>query len=75
MWIGSGILRGNDTVQRVVGKRLIATVGCVFVIDNAEDIAVVGAAASRSVSGMEVIANGVNSLAGRGGRKGDGPQR
>jgi hypothetical protein len=63
--ICSCILRRNETVQRVISKRLVAAVGCVFVIDDSEDIAIVRSAAGCSVSGMEVIADGVNGLAGR----------
>jgi hypothetical protein len=42
-------------------------VGRVFVIEDA----IVCAAVGRSVSGMEVVANRENSLAGRGGRHGE----
>ena len=45
--------------------------GGVFVIGDAVDIAVIGPAACRSVSGMEVIRDGKNGLAGRSGRHGE----
>jgi len=58
-------LGGDQAVQRVIGERLVAAVGCVFVIEDAIDVAVVSAAACRAVSSMEVIADREDSLAGR----------
>jgi len=68
--IGPGILGRGEPVQRILSERLIAAVGCVFVIDNSKNIAVIGAAVGGSVSVMEVIADGKDGLARRGGRHG-----
>jgi hypothetical protein len=46
-------------------------VGCVFVVDYSVDVAIVRPAVRRSVSGMEVIADGKNDLTGSGGRHGE----
>ena len=60
--VRAGILRESKPVQRVIGERLVAAVGCVFVIEDAANVAVVDAAAGRSVSGMEVIADAENTV-------------
>src|SRR5260221_14292196 len=65
----AGVLRRSEPVQRVIGKGLIARAFAVVV--NAPDIPIVGAAACRSVAGMEVVTDGEHGLAGRSGRHGE----
>ena len=64
--VGSGILRRNKAVQSVVGKALVAV--AILVVVNSPNVPIVRAAARRPVSGVEVIADGEDGLAGRRGR-------
>ena len=52
------VLRRQQTVQRVVGKSLVAAVGGVFVVDDSVNVAIVRAGPCRPVPGVEVIADG-----------------
>jgi len=63
--ICSVILRRDQPIQRVIGERLVTAVGCVFVIGDAVDVAIVRAGSRGPIPGMEVIADREDSLAGR----------
>ena len=62
--VGSGILGGDEAVQRVIGESLVAS--GVFVIGDAKDVTVVRARCT--VAHVEVISDREHSLAGRVGR-------